>query len=154
MGMWVFYLSIRQMVYFLLLLYNTILPKREMFFPEPWRLSLAAHQSYNLILDVKAGSEFQFLAPSFMKWQVTFISRDSVQLSFFNLLSLQRPDYCHRLHFVRIKIPFVGNTKINLPLFWFIFFWHMARLFKYFIRTIIQPEIYKFETQPRKFFYF
>ena len=72
-----------------------------------------------------------------MKWQVTFIGWDSIPLPFFNL-SLQRPSYCHTLHFIRIKIPFVGNTKINLPLLWFIFFWCMARLFDYFIRTIIR----------------
>lgn len=84
-------------------------------------------------LEVSSG----FLAPSFLKWRVTFIGWDGVQLSFFHLLSLQRADDCHRLYFIRIKISFVGSTKVNLPLVGFIFFWCMARLLDYFIRTII-----------------
>lgn len=91
-------------------------------------------------------ASFSILAASLLRGQVTFIGWDSVHLPLFNSLSLQRPDYGHRLHFVRIKIPFVGSAKINLSLFWFVFFWYVARLLDYLIRTIIRSEIYKFET--------
>lgn len=124
-------------------LYRAALTKAKKGSPESWELSLATHQIMIWRwIEVSLG----FLPPSFLKCQVTFIGWDSVQLSLFSLLSLQRPDDGHRLHFVRIEIPFVRSAKINLPLFWFIFFWYLARLFDYFVRTIIRSETNKFET--------
>lgn len=98
-------------------------------------------QDDNFVVKVKDGI-FRFGTLLFLQWQVTFISWDSVQLSFFNLLSFHRPDFYQRLYFVRIKISLVGSTKINFPLFGFIFFRYVARLLDYFIRAIIWPEIY------------